>query len=91
MDPVERKALREDGARLFGENLKREREKLGLTQVGLAKKAGLNRTHVGYLESGRRSPVLNTIRVLAAALNVSSGALIDDPKHADRPKRDPGR
>jgi transcriptional regulator with XRE-family HTH domain len=78
MDRVERKALREENARIFGENLTRERERAGLSQVGLAKEAGLNRTHVGYLESGKRSPVLNTIKLLASALGVSGGALVDD-------------
>jgi transcriptional regulator with XRE-family HTH domain len=79
MDKVERKALREENARIFGENLARERKRAGFSQVGLAKAAGLNRTHVGYLESGKRSPVLNTIRLLSAALDVSAGVLIDDP------------
>ena len=79
MDRVERKALREENARIFGENLTRERKRAGFSQVGLAKAAGLNRTHVGYLERGKRSPVLNTIRLLSAALDVSAGVLIDAP------------
>jgi transcriptional regulator with XRE-family HTH domain len=83
MDKVERKALREEAARVFGQNLTRERKKRGLSQVGLAKKAGLNRTHVGFLESGKRSPVLNTIKLLAKALEVGSGVLIDDPDFSD--------
>jgi XRE family transcriptional regulator, regulator of sulfur utilization len=87
MDKVERTAAREENARIFGANLKRVREERGLKQVELAKMAGLNRTHVGDFERGKRSPVLNSIKVLAEALGVSAGELVDDP--TTRPGRAP--
>jgi transcriptional regulator with XRE-family HTH domain len=90
MDRVERKALREESARIFGENLARERERAGLSQVGLAKAAGLNRTHVGYLEGGKRSPVLNTIRLLAAALDIGAGVLVDEYEPGKKSGNAPG-
>jgi transcriptional regulator with XRE-family HTH domain len=79
MDSVERRALREEASRLFAENLKRLREARGMEPIDLAKKAGLNRTHVGYLESGKRSPALTTIKLLTEALEVGSDELLDDP------------
>lgn len=79
MDPVERRALREEASRLFAANLKRLREVRGMEPIDLAKKAGLNRTHIGYLESGKRSPALTTIKALTEALGVGSDDLLDDP------------
>jgi transcriptional regulator with XRE-family HTH domain len=79
MDQVERKALREEASRVFAENLKRLREERGMEPIDLAKKAGLHRTHVGFLESGKRAPSLTTIRLLREALGIGSDALLDDP------------
>jgi transcriptional regulator with XRE-family HTH domain len=89
MDRVERKALRDEASRLFAENLKRLREERGMQPVDLGKKAGLNRTHVGYLESGKRAPALTTIKVLTEALEVGSDELLDDPAKTRRPRARP--
>jgi transcriptional regulator with XRE-family HTH domain len=79
VDEAAREAFRKEATRDFAANLKREREAAGLTQEGLAFKAGINRTHVGYLERQQRRPVLTTIRLLAKALEISSGRLVDPP------------
>ncbi len=55
------------------QNLKYYRAKLGLTQAELAKKAGVNRSHLASLESGTQpNTSLKTVEKLAAALGVSA-------------------
>ena len=47
-----------------------------LTQEGLAKQAGLNYTHIGKIESGKRLPSLESICKLANALDVETHELL---------------
>ncbi len=49
--------------------LKKLRNKLGLTQAELAQKALLPRTTISKIESGSYNPTLNTLMSIAAALN----------------------
>jgi transcriptional regulator with XRE-family HTH domain len=79
VDAAEREAFREQVTQVFADNLKRERKKAGLSQEKLGLEAGIDRTHVGYLERGRRTPELPTIRHLAEALQISSDLLVDPP------------
>lgn len=69
-------------------NLSRRRKALGLTQGALADKLNEHRkraeprVHVPYLsdlESGKRSPTLDTIAELAEALNTTPDALLTPP------------
>jgi predicted ATPase/DNA-binding CsgD family transcriptional regulator/transcriptional regulator with XRE-family HTH domain len=56
----------------FGEMLRRLREAAGLTQEGLAEKAGLSVQGIAALERGRsRRPYPHTVRALAEALSLS--------------------
>ncbi|MFN8591164.1 MAG: helix-turn-helix domain-containing protein [Thermomicrobiales bacterium] len=56
----------------FGEQLRRLREAVGLTQEELAERAGLSRDAVGALEAGRRRhPHPQTVRALAGGLGLS--------------------
>ena len=80
----------------FGEQLRRLRERAGLTQEELAERAGLTGKGVGALERGvRRHPYPHTVRALADALELSAaeraaliallprrGAAIPDPPPA---------
>jgi len=62
----------------FGMKLKRLREKRGLTQNALAKKAGLHLTTIGKMEAGMRgNPKSDTLRNLAKALGVQIAKLLD--------------
>ena len=55
----------------FGEQLRRLRERAGLTQEELAERAGLTSDAVGALERGkRRRPYPHTVRALADALGL---------------------
>lgn len=54
----------------FGKALRSLRTTRGHTQETLAFEAGLDRTYVSLLELGSRSPTLDTIMLLCAALDV---------------------
>jgi transcriptional regulator with XRE-family HTH domain len=61
-----------DSLSYLARNLKYYRAKLGLTQVDLAQKAGVNRSHLASIESGTQSNTsIRTVEKLAAALGVS--------------------
>lgn len=62
---------------LFAQNLRRARERAGLTQEKLAWAAGLHQTEVGRIESGRRNPGLDTIVKLARGLGIPAAELLD--------------
>lgn len=63
------------GAHPPWESLIAVRESLGLNKAALARKAELNLSHLGALESGRVSPRPETIKKLAEALGVSAAAI----------------
>jgi transcriptional regulator with XRE-family HTH domain len=57
-------------ARQFGANLRRARRRAGLSQEEVGFRASLHRTEVGLLERGARTPRIDTLVKLAAALGV---------------------
>jgi transcriptional regulator with XRE-family HTH domain len=59
---------------VFGARLKQLREAAGLTQGGLAERAGLHKLGVAKLEQGLREPTWATVQALARALGVSCSA-----------------
>jgi transcriptional regulator with XRE-family HTH domain len=61
---------------MVGEELRKAREKAGLTQEQLAFRAGIHRTYVSLLERDLKSPTLNTLFRLCAALDISVSKLI---------------
>jgi transcriptional regulator with XRE-family HTH domain len=56
----------------FAENLRRHREKSGLSQEALAEACDLHRTEISLLERCKRSPRLETLVILARGLELSS-------------------
>jgi tetratricopeptide (TPR) repeat protein/transcriptional regulator with XRE-family HTH domain len=62
--------VRVTGVAVFGRNLVRYRERLGLTQEALADKAGLSARSVRALESRSRVPRKSTVAMLADALDL---------------------
>ncbi|MDI6894619.1 MAG: helix-turn-helix domain-containing protein [Bacillota bacterium] len=63
--------VRSVGANGVGEKLRRLRERLGLTQKGVAEKAGVSYGLIGQIESGRTQSSVTTLSLLAEALGVS--------------------
>jgi transcriptional regulator with XRE-family HTH domain len=61
----------------FAENLRRERERVGLSQEALAEACDLHRTEISLLERSKRSPRLETIVILASGLGLEPGELLD--------------
>lgn len=61
----------------FGENLALARKRSGLSQEALAFRAGLHRTEIGLLERGERTPKIDTLIKLAAAVHHSPGELLE--------------
>lgn len=56
------------------------RERLGLSQDGLAHKAGLHRTYIGAIERNERNITLRTLARLAAALHCHPADLLEAEK-----------
>jgi len=63
----------EDG---FGRVLRELRRDRQLTQEQLAEVSGCHRAHVSFLERGLKSPTLNMVFQLAAALGVAPSELV---------------
>ena len=61
----------------LGLNLRRHRERLGLSQEGLADLCDLDRTEISLLERGKRFPRLDTIVRLARALKLEPADLLE--------------
>lgn len=61
----------------FASNLRRHRRAAGLSQEELAFRGDIHRTQISLIESGRRSPRLDTLIKLAGALGVTANDLVD--------------
>jgi len=59
----------------FGQNLRRVRKRVGISQEELGFRSGLHRTEVGLLERGERVPRIDTLLKLATGL----GVRVDSP------------
>ena len=55
---------------LFGNNVKKYRLKLGISQEALAEKSKMHRTYISAIERHRRSISLENIQRLAKALEI---------------------
>lgn len=66
--------------KVLADNIRRFRGEQGLSQEGLADRAGLHRTFVGAVERCERNISLDNIAKLAAALGVKPGRLLDEAK-----------
>ncbi len=67
----------------FGDNLKRLRRDIGLTQSELADKCGIRYGHISKIERNIGDPKLSTVYKLMNALDVSSEALLMDEDKID--------
>ena len=60
----------------LGENIRKYRKNIGLTQVELAKKMGVIQSNVHRWENNLVTPSLDTIKKLAKILNISVDGLL---------------
>ncbi len=60
-----------DMRKLVGRNVKRVREKTGLTQERLSEISGFSQQYISGLEQGRRNPTIGTLYELSQALGVT--------------------
>ena len=61
---------------MMGEELRKAREKAGLTQEELAFDAHIHRTYVSLLERGKKSPTIDVLFRLCDALGITASRLI---------------
>lgn len=82
--------------RRFGEQVRKRRLKLGLTQEAVAERAGLHPVYVSLVERGLRNPSLDNVVRLAIGLQCDPGRLVTGldklpgrsrtRPHGDRPR-----
>jgi transcriptional regulator with XRE-family HTH domain len=65
-----------DMRKIVGQNVKRIRLEIGLTQEQFAERSGFAQQYVSSLENGRRNPTVVTVYELAQALGVSPTDLL---------------
>ncbi len=63
--------------KLFGEQVRKHREAVGLTQEKLAEKIGIHRTYIGSIERAEQSVSLDNAERIAQALKVPLRQLIE--------------
>ena len=68
---------------IFALNLRRLRIAAGLSQEGLADRAGLHRTYISSIERGQRNVSLENIFILAKALGAQPEALLKSIEQAE--------
>ncbi len=61
---------------MLGDELRTARKDAGLSQEELASRAGLHRTYISLLERGLRSPTVDVLLRLCAAMGVSASKII---------------
>lgn len=65
-----------------GKNLRRLRNRLGVSQDEFADLAGLHRTYIGAVERGERNITLSTLQRLATALKTEPEDLLGEADDA---------
>jgi transcriptional regulator with XRE-family HTH domain len=63
-------------AERFGRNLRKARRRSGFSQEELGRLTSLHRTHIGYMEMGKRLPRANNLIKLASALAIAVDELL---------------
>lgn len=64
--------------RTVARNLRRLRQKHGLSQEELADRAGLNRNYVGMIEREENAPTVDALEQIAKALNINAVELFSN-------------
>jgi len=79
------------GIRSIAANVRRIRERQGISQGALAEAAGVDAKSIQLLERGTGNPTARLLIAVASALGVSTGSLFKvakmEPRPAGRPRR----
>lgn len=67
-----------DIVKVFGDNLKKYRQAIGLSQEAFANKCGMHRTYISAIECYRRSISLENIQRIADSLEIETYQLFID-------------
>ena len=60
----------------LGQIIREKREALGMTQIEVAEKAGVDRNYIGMVERGERNPSYLSLIKIAKGLNMTVDQLI---------------
>ncbi|MGH7157570.1 MAG: helix-turn-helix domain-containing protein [Candidatus Saccharimonadales bacterium] len=55
----------------LGKHIIKARNNKGMSQEKLATNSGIDRSHMGFIEQGRRKPTLSTLFKIAKSLDIS--------------------
>ena len=55
----------------LGKRIVRARNAKGMSQERLATESGIDRSHMGFIEQGRRKPTLSTLHKITTSLDIS--------------------
>lgn len=69
--------MKTDESIAFGRRVAELRKKAGYSQEQFAFKCEVDRTYIGTIERGEKSPTLNTIAKIANALGISKSELFN--------------
>lgn len=73
MDKIERAHIKQNIAK----NIKDCRKSRGMTQVELSRRTNIARTNISRIESGKHTPSIETLFVLAKAMHTQAQYLLD--------------
>ena len=62
----------------LGENIRLMRKRLKITQLELARSAGISQSTLSAIESNLQNPSISTIQLLSGALHCSSNSLLGE-------------
>lgn len=66
----------------LGERIRVTRENAGLSQLALAQRVGIDRSHISKLETGETDGSLKTVKKIAEALGVPLSVLLEEPRQS---------
>lgn len=72
--------MRKDLKSTIGGILRAKREKLAISQEEVAERAGVDRTYVSILERGLKSPTVETLEKICAALGTLPERVIEEAR-----------
>lgn len=55
----------------IGKRIIKARTAKGMSQENLATESGIDRSHMGFIEQGRRKPTLSTLHKISSSLGIS--------------------